>query len=596
MTNTVSHEVVQLMAGPLVMTFDPASAMLRYVSMGKVELVRGVFAAVRDRDWNTLPLSVDELQINRSPDRFELSFVAKCSQSGIEFDWRGTVTGSAAGVVRFKFGGEAKSTFLRNRIGLCVLHPIKECVGRACTIEHQDSSTTNSVFPKWISPHQPFKDVRSMTHEVANGLCVKVTFEGEVFETEDQRNWTDASYKTYGTPLELPFPVEIEKGSHVNQSVTIELLGGPPSTPGARSVTGKSGTEVNVVVDWGDPRPMAQVGLSMATCGQRPTDALIQRLRRVRPSHLRVDVRLDRSDWEDDLRRAIDLASRLDTKLEVASFLDDIDSESWEQCLSEFTEIPHLIARWLVFHSTAKSTPDSLAKTAEASLKKLSPKFPVVVGTDAYFAELNRNRPSVPDGCSVSFSINPQVHVFDNLSVCETLEAQRWAVDSANELFGVPVIVSPITLRPRFNPNATSVGRLEKFAEPETDARQATGFVAAWTVGVLAQLASHRNVASLTFYETFGPRGIMTATGEAYPVAAVFEAIGGVSTVFQTTSTSPMEVAAIGIRRSSGAGELLLANLSKRPKTVCATNKRGRRFRFQLEGETIRVAQLESHP
>ena len=29
---------------------------------------------------------------------------------------------------------------------------------------------------------------------------------GDVFEMEDQRNWTDASFKTYCTPLRQPFP------------------------------------------------------------------------------------------------------------------------------------------------------------------------------------------------------------------------------------------------------------------------------------------------------------------------------------------------------------------------------------------------------
>ncbi len=38
---------------------------------------------------------------------------------------------------------------------------------------------------------------------------------------EDQRNWTDASYKTYSTPLALPFPVEIRAGETVEQTVTL---------------------------------------------------------------------------------------------------------------------------------------------------------------------------------------------------------------------------------------------------------------------------------------------------------------------------------------------------------------------------------------
>ena len=36
--------------------------------------------------------------------------------------------------------------------------------------------------------------------------------EGDTFEMEDQRNWTDASYKTYVRPLALPWPYTLRAG------------------------------------------------------------------------------------------------------------------------------------------------------------------------------------------------------------------------------------------------------------------------------------------------------------------------------------------------------------------------------------------------
>ncbi len=53
----------------------------------------------------------------------------------------------------------------------------------------------------------------------------RVEFEGEVFEMEDQRNWTDASFKTYCTPLEIPYPVEVTKGTKISQKITISVAG-----------------------------------------------------------------------------------------------------------------------------------------------------------------------------------------------------------------------------------------------------------------------------------------------------------------------------------------------------------------------------------
>jgi hypothetical protein len=51
---------------------------------------------------------------------------------------------------------------------------------------------------------------------------VALRFAGDVFEMEDQRNWTDASFKTYGRPLARAFPYRIGPGERVRQSVTIE--------------------------------------------------------------------------------------------------------------------------------------------------------------------------------------------------------------------------------------------------------------------------------------------------------------------------------------------------------------------------------------
>jgi hypothetical protein len=83
-------------------------------------------------------------------------------------------------------------------------------------------------------------------------------------------------------------------------------------------------------------------------------------------------------------------------------------------------------------------------------------RFRLATGTNAYFAELNRQRPL--RDVIVCYSLNPQVHVFDELSVVETLEAQPATVYSAIEFCDRYVVISPITLRPTFSPNA-SVGR-----------------------------------------------------------------------------------------------------------------------------------------
>src|SRR5262249_55471529 len=151
---------------------------------------------------------------------------------------------------------------LRARIGLCVLHPIRECAGRTCRVETTDGRVESGAFPASISPHQPFTDLRAIAHEVAPGLWAEVRCEGDAFEMEDHRNWTDASFKPYGPPLRQPYPVEVHEGETVRQCVRLTLQGPIP----LRASTNRQGPALTLVVSGGTaiPRPRIGLGLGLA--------------------------------------------------------------------------------------------------------------------------------------------------------------------------------------------------------------------------------------------------------------------------------------------------------------------------------------------
>ena len=202
--------------------FEPQTGFLRQVMVDGCEVVRAIYGAVRDQNWNTIQPEIIVDGIETSQEHFRLGFQVKCSSAEIAFSWNGTIEGTAR-TLSFKFAGEAKSTFKKNRIGLCLLHPIRECAGKRCRVRDTEHRWVESEFPLFIAPHQPFKDLGAISWEPAADLKATVNFAGEVFETEDQRNWTDASFKTYCTPLEKPFPAVIEAGTRVDQSITVEL-------------------------------------------------------------------------------------------------------------------------------------------------------------------------------------------------------------------------------------------------------------------------------------------------------------------------------------------------------------------------------------
>ena len=57
--------------------------------------------------------------------------------------------------------------------------------------------------------------LRAMTHSPMPDVKAEVRFEGDTFETEDHRNWTDASFKTYVRPLALPWPYVLQEGRDI---------------------------------------------------------------------------------------------------------------------------------------------------------------------------------------------------------------------------------------------------------------------------------------------------------------------------------------------------------------------------------------------
>ena len=97
------------------------------------------------------------------------------------------------------------------------------------TILHVDGREERSRFPDAIDPACPFRDIRAISHEIAPGTWATCTMQGDAYEMEDQRNWSDASYKTYVRPLAKPWPYTLPKGEPVVQSVTLAISGNPPA-------------------------------------------------------------------------------------------------------------------------------------------------------------------------------------------------------------------------------------------------------------------------------------------------------------------------------------------------------------------------------
>lgn len=537
-----------LCAGNLTLVFDPKTASLRYLKAGGAEILRGVYAAVRDENWGTVPFTLENMRYEELAGGFSLSFTSVHRQGDVHFVWHGRVEGKENDL-EFVFDGEAKTSFRRNRVGFCVLHPMS-VAGAACVLKHTDGLAEDARFPERIAPYQPFKNVRAIAHEVAPGVWTEVTLTGDTFETEDQRNWTDASFKTYCTPLAEPFPVAVQAGDRVWQRVTVRLEGTPPEAVDR--------TKTFTLLDNRKKLPRLGVG----TGNTRLSRAVLTRLKDLNLDHLRVDVHLG-EDYTEQFRQKLVEATFLGVRLEVALF--HTYTEELEAFASAFPKLR--VDRFLVFRTGEKSTTAWTLERARRALTPVYPGIPLFGGTDAFFTELNRDPPPADAHDGLVYSLNPQVHAFDDASLMETLPAQTATVENAFYLGeGKPVAVSPITFKMRHNPNAT--GNADLNLEAQTEPRQHGFYGAAWTLGSLKYLTLSA-ASSLTYFEAAGPLGLISVDGEPYPLFNVFRELGAwkEAKVIQSHSSHPLQIEGLALSDGNQT-RVLLANLTAQPQVV----------------------------
>jgi sugar phosphate isomerase/epimerase len=146
-------EQIRLRAGPLTLVLEAGD--LRYISLGRREVVRRIYGAVRDRDWRTVRGQLSDVVVSSEHDRFHASYRSEHRDGAIDFVWRAAIEGRPDGTIAFAFSGEARSTFESNRIGLCVLHPMRECAGRPARARLTTGTELDVQFPELVAVEQP---------------------------------------------------------------------------------------------------------------------------------------------------------------------------------------------------------------------------------------------------------------------------------------------------------------------------------------------------------------------------------------------------------------------------------------------------------
>ncbi len=516
-------EITRLECGAGWAEFDSARGALRRIGVGEEEMLHGIYAAARDASWGTPEPTITGLKTTRSEDGVTVAFDAHSRGDEVDISWQTVITLRRSGLLSYDFAAQARSASSVNRLGLCVLHPVS-VAGRMGRAEHVDGSVTVTPFPDRVHPDVVFTDVRAIEHVDATGVRCRVAFTGDVFETEDQRNWTDLSFKTYCTPLRLPTPRLLRAGEWVRQRVDVELTRLPVESTTASRVTASVSTLPGLqdrATGTATTRPRIGCTLEPDT---GPSDEPTAWAQQAMFDHVRVEVTavIDNADGITNSGSLLTSASRVSDRVELALNLPAApDTEHLARLLTRLIQDANragvLIERVVACGSSGRPpTPD-----ATVALRKAAAPLPVWVGTDGNFTELNRQRPAIGSFDGLAFAANPQVHAFDDRSVAENAAGLAFCVRDACAMSdGMPVAVSPLTLLPSVNADAPDANPVA----PPADPRQRVPFAAAWFVAAYAHAAAS-GAHAVTLGPLVGPAGLCNDAGRPYPIGLAVRAI-----------------------------------------------------------------------
>lgn len=476
---------------------------LRHIRYDGVEVLRAISYIIRDRDWGTSALEISGLHVEEQTEQFHISYDGVCRNGDARLVVQAEIVGHSDGRLRFDVKATAEGEFETNRCGFNVLHPISGVAGEPVNVEHCDGTIEDTIFPDLIEPWQPFKSIRALTHKPAPHLSAVCRMEGDVFEMEDQRNWSDASYKTYVRPLELPWPYFLSNGETDTQSVDLCV-----SATSRRLISGTDpNSEKPITVKFGDQTDLVfpKVGLVVSPAELDDTLANIAELRAISPQAImcHFDPRAGHARQHLAGFATLQRAYSADYELEYVAVCNGALNDEFANLRNHIDAAGLRLDTLVVCPSVDRgSTPPGSAwpecPPLEAVYKAARNSFPEISlggGMVSYFTELNRKRPPIALLDFVTHGTNPIVHAADDVSVMETLETLPHITRSARAIIGEgkDYRLGLTGIGMRQNPYGSKTfenPKQDRVCMTDDDPRQRGLFAAAWTVGFAANIAS----------------------------------------------------------------------------------------------------------
>ena len=593
-------------AGALTATLEAGK--LRWIRYGGVEALRGLAFVVRGAGWETYSPQIENLEIEESGNGFRVGYDGRIESGDGTLAFRADIVANDEQSLVFTVEMTPETDFRTSRTGFVALHPVEGVAGEPCRITHSDGTVEETSFPGLIMPLQPFFDIAAMRHRVAPGVWLTCRFEGaDPWETEDQRNWTDASYKTYYRPLALPFPYTLKAGETLRQTATLGIEGGAPAVAG--SAAGDGAVEVTLGGATGTHMP--EIGLGLAAAERAHFDHGLDLVRALGPEHLVCELDPRAHDAETlaayrDLSRALNAEVVLEIVVPCEQAVADELAQAAEITgragLSPAAIVPEQL-RLLSFtleKIAALGIPDF--DEVYGAARAAFPGVRLGGGVFTNFTELNRNcaEPDLFD--FLTHGTCAVVHEPDNRSVMETLQTLPDIVASAKAWAGgKPYRIAPSAIGMRANPYGPDVHQNSdngRHSFNRQDPRHRALLGAAFTLGYAARVAP-LGLEALALGAPSGALGMVYRRTEhpqpwfddlegpaVMPLYHVVSALAAAKGAAVRTVTSSDATRVLGLAHESGGGTLLwLANLTPEEQAVTVSG---------VEGGTATIGRLDS--
>ncbi len=146
---------------------------------------------------------------------------------------------------------------------------------------------------------------------------------GDTFEMEDQRQWNDASFKTYVRSLELPWPYTVPKNTPLEQAIKLTVKSDDKTV----AANDKVPCRIAVHTDKTNTTTMPRIGLGLEPQHLKNTEAKLDLIKRLGVQQLVVWYELEHHGV-DDLSRAVNIGKALQADLVLHAVIPDIDYEA----------------------------------------------------------------------------------------------------------------------------------------------------------------------------------------------------------------------------------------------------------------------------